>query len=472
MSNEILTLEQLKTRMSELANEYKQWQIDTGRLKPAPPAPVVGLPAPPQISASVGYKGKNLPDDVRVVKSLLRKYGYALSEDEKYERATQNAIFDFQIKHCRMTSADLRETEQGKKFGWADQLISPNGRTWRILVSGKSLGKVDESQFTAKKPKVEQPIEPIERPSRNLTVTLTTQTIATRIEVWISARERHFEDPIESYHGGKFIFPKIDESLPRWVDKVAIHLLDKDGKNVLGKPKIVEMQYGDFLTIEVKTAPAVVEAFEAEFLAARWKGYEWQKVLAFFTVKVNPVGRIADSIAAHRDIFTGLNKTMAERVFGVATGVVDLISFGNGSIAVKLVFAAKAGIDLAVVGDVMPAEFAGFAKDLASLFSGAGAGESLKKVLLDAIKDYATEKISEKMLEEALGKEQASVVSGFCKLVSTSKKGWKKPEELASNIADIRDAAAKVLDGAGLVKSEENMLEAIQQIKEKYSPKK
>ncbi len=475
-------LEELIKRLQVLAEEYKviRAQYTAPKTNPNPkaaPAPKeepktsnldTKAPAPsPKISAPVGYKGKNLPADVLLVRQLLNKFGFGLAEVETYDLKLQTAIYDFQIKHCQMTTADLRETEQGRKFGWADQLISPSGSTWKTLSSGKSRGKVDESKFSPKQEPKPQSQPAKDEPSKNISVLITTYDIPYSVEIWTDVVKPKLLTNVENYHGITIKFPDFRQvySLPTHTDQAGITVKNHKGEQIAFKN--VKMRYNDTLTIEIKTAADVVEQYETFIKAKQWEGYPLAKALAYFTLKVNPVGRIADCIGNDRDIITGMRRSIGERVFGVVSGLVDLATLGKGSTAVKVVFALKGGIDLLAVGEVIPPNIADYAKDFVSLFNGGFA----KDKLFDAVKEYAAEKIGEAALEQIFDKKTATIIVGFCKTVKTASKDWKKPEDVASNLADLRDAAGKVLDAAGLARSEENMREASEQIIKKYGIK-
>jgi peptidoglycan hydrolase-like protein with peptidoglycan-binding domain len=72
------------------------------------------------IKQSVGAGGKNDEADVLLVKKLLNKFGYKLTEDGKADAALTTAIKDFQTKYRGATSPD------GK--------IDPGGNTWSSLI--------------------------------------------------------------------------------------------------------------------------------------------------------------------------------------------------------------------------------------------------------------------------------------------------------------------------------------------------
>ena len=74
------------------------------------------------ISASVGKKGGNNPEDVRTVQELLQKHGYNISVDGKSGPQTESTIYRFQ---------------QAKGTG-SDSRVDPGGGTFKALLADKS----------------------------------------------------------------------------------------------------------------------------------------------------------------------------------------------------------------------------------------------------------------------------------------------------------------------------------------------
>ena len=86
----------------------------------APPAPSV----PSNLSGSVGSGGRNSPDDVEAVQTLLNQKGASLEVDGQVGPKTIRAISEFQKKN----------------LGFADGRVDPGGRTWAALSGGASGG--------------------------------------------------------------------------------------------------------------------------------------------------------------------------------------------------------------------------------------------------------------------------------------------------------------------------------------------
>lgn len=108
----------------ERASKVHLWTVaddDSVSQSQAPQAPAAPAPAPaPSITLkdSVGAGGKNLPDDVRLVQTLLAKHGLEPGPvDGKIGPATVEAIKAFQRRFAT----------------WPDGRVDPAGRTFREL---------------------------------------------------------------------------------------------------------------------------------------------------------------------------------------------------------------------------------------------------------------------------------------------------------------------------------------------------
>lgn len=89
---------------------------------PAPPPE----PAKPSISAGVGYRGKNKPEDILVIQKLLNTYnGYTIAETGKYSSDLEHLIRKFQMKRAGIAEAG------------ADATVDVHGYTWRALINRK-----------------------------------------------------------------------------------------------------------------------------------------------------------------------------------------------------------------------------------------------------------------------------------------------------------------------------------------------
>ncbi len=84
-----------------------------------------------KISGTVGQGGANIAADVTLVQTLLNKFGYRLTTDGDCGKKSIAAIMDFQSKKAG--------------FSKPDGLISPDGKTWKIL-SGS--GAAEQPQTT------------------------------------------------------------------------------------------------------------------------------------------------------------------------------------------------------------------------------------------------------------------------------------------------------------------------------------
>lgn len=469
-------LEKLIQRIQALAQEYKaiRAQYAAKNNADATTIPLSSPPPPPTISASVGYKGKNLPTDVLTVRKLLNNFGFGLKETDKYGLDLQTAIYDFQIKHCQMTTADLRKTEQGKKFGWADQLIAPDGTTWRILLSEKSRGQVDESKYTAKKK--EEAFDSQENPfvlpsakGRTISISATVKGIPRTVEIWTNVKEADAIYTIEDYRRAKVVFPDgISTSTLSFDGSVSIVIKNKEGKEL----EVLEaedrlslyMNREDTLSLSVLIDKGTLFSLQSKAQAESDEQYGFQQSLAYLTLKINPVGRIADSILHNKDILTGLKYTFLERVFGVCSAVVDIATLGMGATYAKAILVGCAGIDLAAYNFKIPKETAEELKDLLEILKGFKTNALVKEALMTGFKDYIKDKTKEAALGAALGEDYGKIVLGKLKIYKAYKEQWKDPKQIIDNMSEMQNATKKILSGANLTSEKEHEKEAIRQV--------
>ncbi len=119
-------LEELKAKLLSIINEYKQVSVaKNNEFKNAPPsqtppAAAVSAPAAKTISASVGENGKNNPEDVKLVKTLLNKFGAKLDPNNPaVGPSTIAAIKKFQQEKTGISAPNGS--------------ISPSDNTWKAL---------------------------------------------------------------------------------------------------------------------------------------------------------------------------------------------------------------------------------------------------------------------------------------------------------------------------------------------------
>ena len=111
-------IDELKAKLLAIIDEYKK--VTAAKNTEFKTTAPVAAPTAKTISDSVGEKGKNNPQDVLLVKTLLNKFGAGL---------------DPAIANCGPKTIEAIKKFQKEKAGLSnpDGLISPNGTTWKAL---------------------------------------------------------------------------------------------------------------------------------------------------------------------------------------------------------------------------------------------------------------------------------------------------------------------------------------------------
>jgi LAS superfamily LD-carboxypeptidase LdcB len=144
-------INELKAKLLAIIDEYKKVnQAKTVEFKNPTEQANKTLAAPTSkiISDTVGENGKNKPEDVLLIKTLLNKFGAGL---------------DLKIANCGPKTIEAIKNYQKTKAGLKnpDGLISPNGTTWKALNGSATPPINNTTPINNTNPLPVQPVQPV-----------------------------------------------------------------------------------------------------------------------------------------------------------------------------------------------------------------------------------------------------------------------------------------------------------------------